>query len=180
MVNNIPAGTWQVDATHSEVGFSVKHLMISKVKGRFKDFEGTFVTGENPLEGQVNGKISVASVDTNDSGRDGHLQSGDFFDAENYPTIDFVSTKITADGGDDFTLEGTITIHGVSQPITLKGEFGGVTVDGYGQTKAAAELKGKLSRGAHGLTWNSTLEKGGVLVSDDVTLTLDIQAVLQS
>lgn len=179
---NVPAGTWVIDPTHSEVAFSVKHLMISKVRGKFKTFEGQIVTGENTNHEpdiQISGVIQTASIDTNDAGRDDHLRSADFFDAENFPTMDFKSTKVHSIEGNTALLDGELTIKGETNPITLSVEFGGVVVDPYGQTKAVASATGKLLRSEYGLTWNAALETGGVLVGDEITLTLEAQAVLQ-
>jgi len=177
---NIPAGTWTIDKSHSEVSFSVRHLMISKVKGSFKDFEGTIVTTDDPEQTLVTGSIDPASIDTNDKGRNEHLRSGDFFETEKFPAITFESTSVKAKNDEDFIVEGNLTMHGVTKTVTLKAELGGVVVDGYGQTKLAVSAKGKLLRSDFGLTWNTALESGGVLVSDEITLTVEAQAVLQA
>lgn len=174
-----PAGTWIIDPSHSEIAFSVKHLMISKVKGNFTKFEGKIVTGGTPEDTSIEGVIDAASITTNDEGRDAHLRSADFFDVENYPTINFKSTNVTSVKGDKYVLEGEITIHGITKPIQLDVEFGGVAKDPFGNTKAAASATGKISRSDFGLTWNAALETGGVLVGDEITLLLEAQAVLQ-
>jgi len=180
MTENIPAGRFVVDPTHSEVGFSVKHLMISKVKGKFNSFGGTIVVGkEGELDSiVVNGLIDVVSVDTNQADRDGHLKTGDFFDAENFPTISFISNGVKHIRGDKYEIYGDIKIKNVTKPLTLDIEFGGVAVDGYGQTKIAAEAHAVIKREDFGLTWNSPLESGGVLLGSNVNLDLDIQATL--
>jgi polyisoprenoid-binding protein YceI len=180
MTTLIPAGTWTIDASHSEVGFSVRHLMISKVKGTFKTFEGTLITGETNENFQLSGSISVDSIDTNDDGRNAHLKSADFFDAETFPLITFASTSVRTSNGEDFVLDGEVTIHGITKPITLNVELGGIATDPYGQTKIAAVATGKLKRSDFGLTWNTALESGGVLVGDEITLTLEAQATLQA
>ena len=172
------AGTWTIDPSHSEVGFSIRHLMISKVKGVFENFDATFVTAENPLESTVTAKAEVASINTKDANRDAHLRTGDFFEAEQYPTIDFVSTGARYDGG-DFLVDGDLTIKGVTKPVTFEFDFGGFGQDPYGNYKAGATAKTKINREEFGLTYNAALETGGMLLGDEVTITLELQAVLQ-
>ncbi|MRG58457.1 polyisoprenoid-binding protein [Agromyces sp. CFH 90414] len=171
-------GTWTIDPSHSEVGFQIRHLMISKVKGKFERFTATFTTAENPLESSVTASAEVASVNTNEPNRDGHLRTGDFFDAETYPTIDFVSTGVRVEGG-DFKVDGDLTIRGITRPVTFDFEFGGFGGDPYGNYKGGATAKAEINREDFGLTWNSTLETGGVLLGDKVTITLELQAALQ-
>jgi polyisoprenoid-binding protein YceI len=173
------AGTWIIDPTHSEVGFSIRHLMISKVKGKFERFNATFVTGENPLDSTVTASAEVASINTNEPNRDGHLRTGDFFEAETYPTIDFVSTGARVEGG-DFLVDGDLTIKGVTKKVTFEFDFGGFGADAYGNYKAGASAKTVIKREEFGLTWNAALETGGMLLGDDVTITLDLQAALQA
>ncbi|MDO9355186.1 MAG: YceI family protein [Solirubrobacteraceae bacterium] len=172
------AGTWTVDPSHSEVGFSVRHMLISKVKGKFENFDATFVTGENPLDTKVTAKADVASVNTNDKNRDGHLATNDFFDAPSHPEITFVSTGVRNVGG-DYKIDGDLTIKGVTKPVTFDFEFGGFGTDAYGNYKAGFEAKTEIDRNEFGVNWNAALETGGVLVGDKVTITLDVQAVLQ-
>jgi len=172
------AGTWTIDPSHSEVGFSVRHMLISKVKGKFETFEATFVTGENPLDTQVTAKADVASVNTNDKNRDGHLATNDFFNAPEFPEIGFVSTGVRQDGG-DYKIDGDLTIKGVTKPVTFDFEFGGFGADAYGNYKAGFEASTVIDRNDFGVNWNAALESGGVLVGDKVTITLDVQAVLQ-
>lgn len=175
-----PAGKWSVDATHSEVGFSVKHLMISKVKGSFGSFSGEITTTDNPLETEVEGQIDVTSINTNDTNRDNHLRSDDFFDTENFPYMHFKSTKVEHVKGDNYLLTGDLTIKGVTKSVTLNAVFNGVAVDPYGQTKAAVEATGKINRTDFGLKWNQILDNGaGLLVSEEVNLILEAQVVLQ-
>ena len=173
------AGTWTLDPTHSEITFSVRHLAISKVRGSFKKFDVTVVAGENPLDTTVTASVDVASVDTNQKDRDGHLQTSDFFLIEQYPTMDFVSTGITRDG-DDFELTGDLTLRGVTKSIVLKGEFGGITTDGYGQTKAGAAATTKIDRTEFGVNWNAALGAGGLTLGNDVTINIELQLVLQA
>ena len=172
------AGTWTLDPTHSEITFSVRHLAISKVRGSFKKFDVTVVAGENPLDTTVTASVDVASVDTNQKDRDGHLQTSDFFLIEQYPTMDFVSTGITRDG-DDFELTGDLTLRGVTKSIVLKGEFGGIVTDGYGQTKAGAAATTKIDRTEFGVNWNAALEAGGLTLGNEVTINIELQLVLQ-
>ena len=171
------AGTWKIDATHSEVGFSIRHLAISKVRGKFEDFDATFVTAENPLESTVTATAEVASVNTNEKNRDSHLRTGDFFEAEQFPQITFRSTGAREVGG-DFKVDGELSMRGVTKPVTFDFEFGGFGEDGYGNYKAGFTATTVVKREDFGLTWNAPLEKGGFLLGDDVTITLDVQAAL--
>jgi len=172
-------GTWTIDKTHSSVSFSIRHIVISKVKGTFDDFDATFVTGENPLETSVTASAKVASINTNEPNRDGHLRTGDFFDAETYPTIDFASTGVREVAG-DFLVDGNITIKGVTKPATFEFEFGGFGSDPYGNYKFGATAKTEVNREDFGLTYNAALETGGMLLGDKVTITLELQAALDA
>jgi polyisoprenoid-binding protein YceI len=176
------AGTWNIDASHSSVGFSVRHLMISKVKGTFESFEGSFVTGENPLDTTVKATALVSSINTGDESRDGHLRTNEFFDAEKYPTIVFESTgvKIKDAIEGEYLVAGNLTLRGVTKPVEFDFEFGGFALDPYGNYKAAASVTGVINRDDFGLTWNAALETGGVVVGDKVTINIDFQAVLAS
>ncbi len=173
------AGTWVLDPSHSEVSFSVRHMMISKVRGTFAVKSATIVAPENPLEARVEASVDVASIDTKDEGRDNHLRSADFFDVETYPTLEFVSTGVRYEGG-DFLVDGDLTIRGVTKPVTFELEFGGFGTDPWGNYKAGATAKTVINREDFGLTWNAALETGGVLVGKDVTITLDLQGSLQA
>ncbi len=172
-------GTWVLDASHSEVGFSVRHMMISKVRGTFGGAEATIVAPENPLDVTLQAKVDVTTISTKDEGRDGHLRSADFFDVENYPTIDFVSTGVRHEGG-DFLVDGDLTIKDVTKPVTFAVEFGGFGTDPWGNYKAGATAKAVIDREAFGLTWNATLESGGVLVGKDVTIQLELEGSIQA
>ena len=173
------AGTWNLDPTHSEVTFSVKHLAISKVRGSFKEFTATLVTAEDPTQSTATATIQVGSVDTNQKDRDNHLRTSDFFLVEEYPTMEFVSTGVKTDGT-DFTLYGDLTLRGVTKEITLKGEFGGITTDGYGQTKLGVAANTRINRKDFGVNWNAALEGGGFTLGDDVTINVELQFVLQA
>jgi polyisoprenoid-binding protein YceI len=172
------AGTWNIDPTHSEVGFSIRHIMISKVKGKFERFTATFITAENPLDSSVTASAEVASVTTNEPNRDAHLRTGDFFDAETYPTIDFVSTGVRVEKG-DFKVDGDLTIRGITKPATFDFDFGGFGGDPYGNYKGGATAKAVINREDFGLQYNAALETGGVLLGDQVTITLELQAALE-
>jgi polyisoprenoid-binding protein YceI len=172
------AGTWVLDPSHSEVTFSVRHMMISKVRGTFGMKSATLIAPENPLDAKVEASVDVASVDTKDEGRDNHLRSADFFDAENHPTMEFRSTGARVEGG-EFLIDGDLTIRGITKPVTFDFEFGGFGTDPWGNYKAGATAKTVVNREDFGLTWNAALETGGVLVGKDVTITLDLQGALQ-
>lgn len=174
----IKNGTWVIDPSHSDVTFSVKHLMISKVKGKFAAFSGTIVTTND--DAKVDVEIDAQSIDTSDKNRDEHLRSAEFFDAATYPKVVFTSTNMKHVSDENYLLHGNLTIHGVTKPVELKVEFGGVNTDPYGQTKAAASAVTKISRNDFGLTWNTALETGGVLIGDEITINIDVQAVLQA
>ncbi|WP_295013910.1 YceI family protein [uncultured Microbacterium sp.] len=171
------AGTWTLDPAHSEVTFSVRHMMISKVRGTFGVKSATIVAPENPLDARVDATVEVASLDTGDANRNAHLMSADFFDAEKYPTITFASTGVRLEG-DDFLVDGDLTIHGVTKSVTFTVDFGGFGSDPYGNYKAGASATTVIDREDFGLTWNAALETGGVLVGKDVTITLDLQGSL--
>jgi polyisoprenoid-binding protein YceI len=173
------AGTWKLDPAHSEVTFSVRHLAISKVKGSFRSFDVTVVTAENPLESTIEASIDIASVSTGQAPRDEHLQTSDFFLASEHPQMIFRSNGIREDGS-DLLIDGELTLRGVTKPVTLKTEFGGITTDGYGQTKLGAEATTKIDRTEFGVNWNAALEAGGFTLGNDVTINLDVQLVLQA
>ncbi len=163
-----------LDPSHSEVTFTVRHMMISKVRGTFGMKSATLVAPENPLEATVEASVDVTSVDTKDEGRDQHLRSAEFFDTETYPTMDFRSTGVRVEDG-DFLVDGELTIRGVSKPATFSIDFGGFGTDPWGNYKAGATAKTVINREDFGLTWNAALETGGVLVGKDVTIELDLQ-----
>lgn len=171
-------GTWAIDPTHSEVGFSVRHLAISKVRGKFEQFEATFTTAENPLDSTASGAVQVASINTNEKHRDEHLRTGDFFAADEHPTLSFASAGVREVDG-EFKVDGELTMRGVTKPVTFDFELGGFGEDAYGNYKVGFTATTVVRREDFGLTWNAPLEKGGVLLGSDVTITLDVQAALQ-
>ncbi len=175
VLTGLTTGTWTIDPTHTEVGFVARHLMVSKVRGTFTDVSGTVTVGEELSDSHADVTIATASVSTGTPDRDAHLRSGDFFDAEVYPEITFVSTSY-----DGETLVGDLTIKGVTKPVTLDVDFGGVATDPWGNEKAAFEATTEIDRTEWGLTWNAALEKGGVLVSDKVRIVIDVQLAKQA
>lgn len=170
ILNGLTTGTWAIDPTHSEVGFVARHLMVSKVRGSFSDISGTVEVADELGDSVATVAIATASVSTGTADRDAHLRSADFFDVETFPEMTFVSTSF-----DGSTLVGDLTIKGVTKPVTLDVEYNGVATDPWGNDKAGFEAKGELNRTDWGLTWNAALEKGGVLVSEKITLVLDVQ-----
>lgn len=169
--------TWNIDASHTLVEFGIRHLMITTVKGRFGGVEGTIKGDMDDLTGaEVDVKIDAASIDTRDEKRDEHLRSADFFEVEKYPHMTYKSTKVTKTGDKTYTIDGELTIRDVTRPVTLEAEFLGKAVDPWGNEKVGFSAKGKLNRKDFGLTWNAPLEAGGVLVGDEVTIQLEVQA----
>jgi len=169
--------TWTIDAMHSEIGFKVKHLVISTVSGKFKTFEGTVESEKDDFsDAKISFSADIDSIDTGVEQRDGHLKSADFFEAEKYPKLTFESTSIVKDG-DDYKLSGNLTLKGVTKPVTLNVELGGVGPNMYGQTVAGFEVTGKINRKEFGLTWGAVTETGGVVVSDDVKLVANVELV---
>jgi polyisoprenoid-binding protein YceI len=177
MVNETLTKTkWAIDPAHSEIAFKVKHLMISNVKGSFTEFDGTVYADDNTFtEAEITVNVNTASVNTSDEKRDGHLKSADFFDAENFKTATFTSTLLKKKSDGDFELTGNLTLKGITKPVTLNVEFGGMMKDPWGNEKVGFTVTGKINRKDWGLNWNAALEAGGVLVSDDVHINADIQ-----
>ncbi|MDQ6840392.1 MAG: YceI family protein [Actinomycetota bacterium] len=178
-IPELTAGTWTIDPAHSEIGFSVRHLMVSKVKGTFKTFEGTvIVPAEDASATSVEVKVDMASVNTGEDNRDNHLRSGDFFSTEEFPHMTFNSTSVTK-AGSDFKAEGTLSIHGVAKPVTLDVEFNGVSPDPWGGTRAGFSATTEISRKEFGIDIDMPLEGGGVVVGDRIKILLEVEAVLQ-
>ena len=172
---------WVLDPTHSDLQFKIKHLMITNVTGTFGQLSGDVTAeGDDFSNAAVNFTIGTDSINTNNEQRDGHLKSPDFFDVANHPEINFVSTNLAKKGGEDYTLEGNLTMHGVTKPVSLDVEFGGIQQDPYGQTKAGFEVSGKINRKDFGLSWGAVTETGGVMLGDDVKLTANVQFVKQA
>jgi polyisoprenoid-binding protein YceI len=170
-------GDYTIDTSHSRLGFVARHAMVTKVRGQFGAFEGTARIDEaNPSASKVDLTIQVASVDTGSADRDGHLKSGDFFDAEVNPEITFVSTKVERDG-DDWVVTGDLTIKGVSKPVTIGFESTGSARDPFGNLRVGFEGSTSINRKDWGLTWNAALETGGVLVSEKIKLEFDVSAI---
>jgi polyisoprenoid-binding protein YceI len=172
------AGKWQFDPAHSEIGFTIRHMMVSKVRGKFTEYTCSITTAENPLESHAEAEVDLASITTGVDQRDAHLRSSDFFDAENSPKMTFRSTGIRPDG-DDFKLDGELTIRGITKPITLDVEIGGFGPDPYGGYRAGFTATGQINRTDFGVNWNAAIEGGGVVVADKVSINIDIEAVLE-
>ena len=167
---------WTLDGTHSRVGFSVSHMVVSSVSGRFKQFSGKVELDEaNLTKSQVDVSIKTESIDTDDAKRDEHLRSPDFFDAKKFPTLTFKSTKIAKVGGKKYKLTGDLTIHGVTKNVTLDAEISDAVKNPWGKMVRSVKLGGKIKRGDFELKWNKALEAGGVLVGDDVTLDIQVE-----
>ena len=173
---------WGIDSVHSEIGFKVKHLMFANVRGTFKDFEASiYTTGEDFMTAEIDCWVDPASITTGDEKRDEHLKSADFFDVENFKEINFTGntyTEVDKDGS--YELYGDLTIKGIKKQVKFDVEFGGVVKDPWGNEKAIFNVNGKINRKDFGLTWNAALETGGVLVSEDVWISCEIQLAKQS
>jgi polyisoprenoid-binding protein YceI len=173
--------TWQLDPSHVEIGFAVRHLMISTVRGRFGTVLGTVVVqGDDFATAKVDVTIDAASVDTREPKRDAHLRSADFFDVETFPTLTFTSRRVERAGADQFRLIGDLTLHGVTREVHLDVVTEGLVRDPWGNEKAGFSATGHIKRSEFGLTWNAALETGGVMVSDDVKLSFDVQLTKQA
>ena len=174
------AGTWTVDPAHTAIEFQVKHLMVAKVKGRFADFAGALTIADDPTQSSVALTIQAASIDTRTQQRDDHLRSPDFFAADEYPELSFTSTAVEHDDGDDWTIHGDLTIHGVTKQITLATEYNGQTADPWGGQRSFFSAEAKIDREDWGLTYNQALEAGGWVVGKEIKITLEVEAVLQA
>ncbi|MGV3558089.1 YceI family protein [Larkinella arboricola] len=171
---------WTIDPTHSEIQFKVRHLMVSNVTGKFNSFEGQVETaGDDFSNASVSFSADIDSITTGNEQRDGHLKSADFFDAANHPKLTFQSTDVKKISDDEYEIKGDLTIRGTTKPVTLKAEYGGQMGDFYGNTKAGFELTGTIKRKEFGLSWDAVTEAGGVVVSDDVKLLLNVQVARQ-
>jgi polyisoprenoid-binding protein YceI len=173
------AGTYSLDPSHSHVGFTARHLVVAKVRGRFGAFSGSVVVADDPLASSVSVDIDVASIDTRDEGRDGHLKSADFFDVERFPTITFRSTGVRAAGRGRFAVDGDLTVRGVTRSVVLDVVLEGVASDPWGGQRAVFSASTEIEREDFGLTWNQALETGGVLVGSKIKVEIEAEAVLQ-
>ena len=172
------AGIWDIDASHSTVGFSVRHMMVSKVRGYFRDFTGEIVTAQDPAQSTVSATIDLGSIDTRQEQRDAHIRSADFFDVENHPQMTFRSTAVKSDGA-DWTVEGELTVKGRTKPVVLTLELNGFGPDAYGGTRAGFSAKTEISRKAFGVDIDMPMD-GGVVVGDKISIELEIEAVLRA
>ena len=172
-------GTWDIDAAHSTVGFSVRHMMVSKVRGYFREFSGELVTAEDPTQSSVTATVNMDSIDTRQEQRDAHIRSADFFDVGNHTELTFRSTAVRTDGA-DWTIEGDLTIKGITKPVTLELELNGFGPDAYGGFRAGFSAKTEISRKAFGVDIDMPMDGGGVVVSDKINVELEIEAVLRA
>lgn len=173
----LTAGTWSLDAAHTHVGFSVRHLMVSKVRGSFGDFSAEVTIAENPLESTLSAVVQMASIDTGNDDRDAHLRNNDFFSIDEYPTMTLVSTGLEAKGGDDYVMHADLTIRGITKPVDFDLEFGGVGGDPWGGTRAGFAAKATINRKDFGMEWNAALETGGVVIGEKVEIQLEVELV---
>jgi polyisoprenoid-binding protein YceI len=171
----LPAGTFTIDPTHSRIGFSARHAMVTKVRGSFNEYAGSGTVENGAASLQI--EISVASIDTRNADRDGHLQSPDFFDAASFPKITFASTSIKDAGADKVIVEGNLTVKDVTKSISIEFEFTGTATDPYGNARFGFEGVAEINRKDFGLTWNAALETGGLLISEHVKLEFEISAI---
>lgn len=169
---------WEIDANHSQATFAVKHMMVTTVRGQFKVLRGKLnIDEQDPANSWVEAEVDAASIDTREANRDGHLRSPDFFDVENYPKITFKSTNVEHVGGDEYKVTGDLSMHGVTKPVVFKAEYAGQTKDAYGLQRAGLSARTTINRKDFGLTWNRAIETGGVAVSEDVKIEIDLAAV---
>jgi polyisoprenoid-binding protein YceI len=171
-------GDYSIDTAHSTIGFTVRHAMVTNVKGKFDDFSGSLhLDGGDPSASTASIDVKMDSIDTGSEDRDGHLKSADFFKIEEFPTMTFRSTKAEALGDEDYRITGDLTILGTTKPLTIDLEFNGAAKDPFGNERVGFEGKAEIKRSEWGLTWNAALETGGVLISDKIKLTFDISAI---
>lgn len=175
VLSNLPAGTYTIDASHSRVGFSARHAMVTKVRGSFNEYQGAAVVADGTASITI--EIAAASIDTRSADRDGHLKSADFFDADNFPKITFVSTSVKDAGSDKLVVEGNLTIKDVTKPLTIEFEYSGTATDPFGNARFGFEGVSEINRKDFGLTWNAALETGGILVSENIKLEFEISTI---
>ncbi|SFF53945.1 YceI family protein [Blastococcus tunisiensis] len=172
-------GTWDIDASHSTVGFSVRHMMVSKVRGYFREFSGELVTAEDPSQSTVTATIDMDSIDTRQEQRDAHIRSADFFDVGNHTVMTFRSTTVRAHG-EDWVVDGELTLKGITKPVSLELELNGFGPDAYGGTRAGFSAKTVISRSEFGVDIDMPMDGGGVVVGDKINVELEIEAVLRA
>jgi len=170
------AATWTIDPIHSEVGFSVRHMMVSKVRGRFTKFSGEIATAADPLQSSVSAEIDLSSIDTGQEQRDNHIRSADFFEVETYPTMTYRSTGVRVEDG-EYVLDGQLTLKGVTRSVPLSLELNGFGPDAYGGYRAGFTATGEINRRDFNVSFNAPLSNGGVVVADKIQLQLEIEAV---
>jgi polyisoprenoid-binding protein YceI len=173
-------GTFVLDKSHTEVGFIARHLMVSKVRGRFTDFEGTIVVADDPSESSVEVTIQAASINTNDENRDKHVRTNDFLSVDEFPALTFRSTKVELSSGGDWKVNGDLTVRGVTRPIVLDVQFEGVIQDPWGNQRLGFTASGEIDRNDFGVSFNAVLETGGFVVSPKVKLEIEAEAVRQA
>jgi polyisoprenoid-binding protein YceI len=173
------AGTWTIDPSHSDVSFTVRHMMVSKVRGQFTEFEGTIVTGENVAESSVRASIDLNSIHTRNEQRDNHIRSADFFDVGQYPTMSYQSTTLVDNGDGTWTVDGALTLHGVTKSVPLHLELNGFTADPWGGQRVGFSATADLNRRDFGIDISMPMDGGGVVVGDKVQIALEVEAVLQ-
>ena len=175
VLSTLPAGTFTIDASHSRIGFSARHAMVTKVRGSFNEFSGSAVVADGAATISI--EMNAASIDTRSADRDGHLQSPDFFDVANFPKVTFASTSVKDSGSDKIVVEGNLTIKDVTKPITIEFSYEGTAVDPYGNARYGFEGSSDINRKDFGLVWNAALETGGVIVSDNIKLEFEISTI---
>ena len=174
------AGTYVLDPFHTRIGFIARHLMVTKVRGNFTEFDGSITIAENPAESTAQATMKALSIETGAPDRDNHLRSGDFLEAETYPELTFANARVVAQKGAKFKVLGDLTIKGVTKQVELDVELDGVVTDPFGNEKLAVSARTEINREDFGMTWNAALETGGVLVSQKVTIEIEAQAVRQA
>jgi polyisoprenoid-binding protein YceI len=172
------AGTWDIDPLHTEIGFSVRHLMVSKVRGRFLRFEGSFVTAPDPLDSSATATVDMTSIDTNNPTRDDDLRSSNFFEVDQYPQMTYQSTGVRMDG-EDFVLDGDLTAHGVTRQVPLRVDVNGFGADPYGNQRSGYTATATINRSDFGLTFNVPLDGGGVMIGDRIDITIEVEGILR-
>jgi polyisoprenoid-binding protein YceI len=175
VLSTLPAGTFNIDPSHSRVGFSARHAMVTTVRGSFNEYSGAATTSNGSANLSI--EINAASIDTRSADRDGHLKSADFFDTEKFPKITFVSTSVKDSGSDKIVVDGNLTIKDVTKPLSITFEYTGTATDPFGNARYGFEGEAEINRKDYGLTWNAALETGGILVSENIKLEFEISTI---